>query len=156
MDIVLSVIHQGKKHFGIREYLRNKGIPDGIIYEAEFNQAIEHKRSHVNRACEMELSFLTANYPATEIATFDKQEAEANAYTADNAADTPLIDAMATARGIDKGELVSRILAKAAAFSVASGAIIGKRHKLEDLLNAMTPETHSINDIQAITWDNAE
>lgn len=140
----------------IQKLVTSNEITQAEASQVVFNAQLQRQQNTINRCCEKELSALTAQYPKTEIATFDKQESEARAYHLDNASETPLIDAMAAARGIDKTELVSRIILKADAFATASGEIIGKRHKLEDLLDAMTPETHSINDIQAITWDNAE
>ena len=71
---------------------------------------------------------------SNELLTFDKQEAEARAWTADQSADTPLVDALALGRGMDKAELVSRILAKADAFAVATGYLTGLRQKYEDRL----------------------
>ena len=53
---------------------------------------------------------------------------------------------------MDKSELIERVLAKADAFAAASGAIIGKRQKLEDVLNTLSVESHTIEDIAAIVW----
>ncbi|MFQ9868622.1 MAG: hypothetical protein ACLRWP_17950 [Bilophila wadsworthia] len=46
-------------------------------------------------------------------------------YAADPTASTPLLSALAEARGISLPDLVERVLAKADAFAVASGSIIG-------------------------------
>lgn len=43
---------------------------------------------------------------------------------------------IAAARGIDEQELIRRILAKAEAFAVLSGTIIGQRQALEDQVRA--------------------
>ena len=92
-------------------------------------------------------AILTGTYPDREIRTFDKQESEARAYAADATASTPLLSALAQARGIPLSELVERVLAKADAFAVASGSIIGQRQKLEDRLDACT----TLEEVQGIT-----
>ena len=105
------------------------------------------KLSEINAAADRAIATLTATYPDREISTFDKQESEARAYTADATASTPLLSALAQARGIPLPDLVRRVLAKAATFAVASGSIIGQRQALEDRLDACT----TVEEIQAIT-----
>ena len=109
------------------------------------------KLTEINAAYDNAVSLLVADYPSNELLTFDKQEAEARAWTADQSADTPLVDALALGRGMDKAELVSRILAKADAFAVATGYLTGLRQKYEDRLGlaqsaeevaAIVPEYH--------------
>jgi len=94
------------------------------------------KLSEINKAADATIATLTATYPDREISTFDKQEAEARAYAADPTASTPLLSALAKARGLELAELVRRVLIKADAFAVASGSIIGQRQALEDQLDA--------------------
>ncbi|GAB7493487.1 hypothetical protein Bwad001_22110 [Bilophila wadsworthia] len=94
------------------------------------------KLSEINAAADRAIATLTATYPDREISTFDKQEAEARAYAADPTASTPLLSALAKARGLELAELVRRVLIKADAFAVASGSIIGQRQALEDQLDA--------------------
>ena len=104
------------------------------------------KLSEINAAADRAIATLTATYPDRELATFDKQEAEARAYTADATASTPLLSALAQARGIPLDELGRRILAKAHAFAVASGSIIGQRQALEDRLDVCT----TVEEVQSI------
>lgn len=105
------------------------------------------KLSEINKAADAAIATLTATYPDREISTFDKQESEARAYAADPTASTPLLSALAQARGIPLDELVRRVLAKADAFAVASGSIIGQRQALEDWLDACT----TLEEVQGIT-----
>lgn len=104
------------------------------------------KLSEINAAADRAIGTLTATYPDREISTFDKQESEARAYTADPTASTPLLSALAQARGIPLDELVHRVLAKADAFAVASGSIIGQRQALEDRLDVCT----TVEEVQSI------
>lgn len=111
------------------------------------DEAKAAKLSEINAAADRTLATLTATYPNREISTFDKQESEARAYAADPTASTPLLSALAQARGISLPELVERVLAKADAFAVASGSIIGQRQALEDRLDACT----TLEEVQGIT-----
>ena len=105
------------------------------------------KLSEINKAADAAIATLTATYPDREISTFDKQESEARAYAVDSTASTPLLSALAQARGVPPEELVRRVLAKADAFAMASGSIIGQRQALEDRLDACT----TMEEVQGIT-----
>lgn len=105
----------------------------------------------INTAFEEAMLPIINGIPAIERESWKKQETEARAYVADSAAQTPLIDALAETRGVDKAELVSRIITKADLFATISGQLIGKRQALEDAVNAL-PETATPEDIAAITW----
>lgn len=104
------------------------------------------KLSEINAAADRAIATLTATYPDRELATFDKQESEARAYAADPTAPTPLLSALAKARGLSMDDLVKRVLIKADTFAAASGYIIGQRQALEDRLDAckMLEEVRSI------------
>ena len=105
--------------------------------EAELlERAKTSKLAEINAAYEAATSALVSTYPQTELLTFDKQESEARAWTADNSAETPLVDMLATGRQMAKAELVRRIIAKADAFTLASGYLTGQRQRFEDQLKA--------------------
>lgn len=112
-----------------------------------FKETKAAKLSEINKAADKIMAALISTYPDREISTFDKQESEARAYAADPTASTPLLSALAQARGISLPDLVERVLAKADAFAVASGSIIGQRQALEDRLDACT----TLEDVQGIT-----
>ena len=94
------------------------------------------KLAEINAACDAALASLTADYPESELLTFDKQEAEARALIAAPDTSVPLLTSLAVARGIGTTELALRVIAKADAFTAASGHIIGLRQKYEDALDA--------------------
>ena len=102
------------------------------------SQAKASKLREINAGCQEMLEALTATYPERELTSFDKQESEARAYVADSAALTPLLSALAAARGIALDDLVGRVIRKADAFATLSGTIIGQRQRMEDLLEACT------------------
>ena len=104
------------------------------------------KLAEVNAAYTAAIAALTPTYPDDERFTFDKQEAEARAWLADNSAPTPFVDALAAGRHMDKAELVARIIAKADAFALASGSLTGQRQRYEDMLDAAT----TLTDVAAV------
>lgn len=105
----------------------------------------------ISKGYEQAIAALQARYPAGEILSWPKQEAEARAVVADSGAATPLLDALAEARGIDKAELAARVILKADAFAQYSGTAIGKRQALEDALNAL-PVDATAEQIAAVAW----
>ena len=133
-----------------------KAFPDMVTEEQAYvppvptlEQTKAAKLSEINKAADAAIATLTATYPDRELATFDKQESEARAYAADVTASTPLLSALAQARGIPLPDLVGRVLAKADAFAGASGSIIGQRQALEDRLDACA----TMEDVQGIAVD---
>ena len=122
-------------------------IPDPVPTPEELlAQAKADKLAEINAVCQSTLEALTPTYPERELTTFDKQESEARACLADPAASTPLLSALAAGRGIELADLVQRVIAKADAFTIASGFIIGQRQALEDRLDA-APTVDDVRDI---------
>ena len=116
-------------------------IPAPTLEEAK-----ARKLTEINAACDAALSALTADYPESELLTFDKQEAEARALLADPEAATPFLTPLAAARGLETEELARKVIAKADAFTTASGHVIGLRQKDEDRLKA----AQTVEDVAAI------
>ena len=127
-----------------------KSNPDKVAFEHEYVASMDDlkaaKLAEVNYAYDEATSSLVATYPQTELLTFDKQEQEARAWLADNSVSTPLIDALAQGRGIDKAGLIHRIIVKADAFALATGYLTGQRQRYEDLLDAAT----TVEEVEAI------
>ena len=124
-------------------------IPDPVPTPDELlAQAKADKLAEINAVCQSTLEALTPTYPERELTTFDKQESEARAYLADPTASTPLLSALAAARGIELADFVGRVIAKADAFTIASGFIIGQRQALEDRLDA----AQTVDDVQAVIF----
>ncbi|WP_417733913.1 hypothetical protein [Roseovarius sp.] len=105
---------------------------------AMLDDAKRARSAENNAAYESAIAALTADYPPSEIATWERQRAEALAWAADTAAPTPWIDIAAAARGLDRGEYLSRTLAKAQAFAQASAWLTGRRQGIDDALRAAT------------------
>ena len=123
--------------------------PDGYLTPDEWNKAHpapepepeplemvkSRKLAEINGSYQQAIATLTPTYPDDERLTFDKQEAEARGWLADNSTPTPFVDALAAGRQMDKAELVKRIIAKADAFALASGSLTGQRQRYEDMLD---------------------
>ena len=102
-----------------------------------------------NTAYEQAVSKMTSDYPPSEIATWERQRAEALAWEADSSAPTPWIDLAASARGLDRTEYLTRTLAKVQAFAQASAWLTGRRQGIDDAIRAAS----TLEQIRAITID---
>ena len=69
-------------------------------------------------------------YQPSERETWPVQMSEAEAWLKDNTAVTPMVDAIAAGRSIDKATLVSYIMENTNLFRQASGAILGQQQAL--------------------------
>ena len=128
-----------------------KALRDKAAAEAaeEYNSLAStkaRKLAEINAACDAALAALTASYPSSELLTFDKQETEARALLADPEAVTPFLTPLAAARGMEIEALARKVIAKADAFTTASGYVIGLRQKDEDRLKA----AQTVEDVAAI------
>lgn len=115
------------------------------------DQAKSRKLLEINTAYQAEMDLILKDYPDAETRTWDKQEAEARSWQTDSAFETPLIDAIASARSMDKGELVARIIAKADAWISLSGAATGKRQALEDDIDAAY-QAEDREALESVSW----
>lgn len=122
-------------------------VEDGkIVLGPELAELKAAKLAEINATYQQAIATLTPTYPDDERLTFDKQEAEARAWLADNSTPMPFIDALAAGRQMNKAELVNRIITKADAFAIASGLLTGQRQRYEDLLDA----AETADDVAAI------
>ena len=119
-------------------------------------QAAASKLAEINAGAGRALAELSAGYPAGEIASWPQQTREAEAIAANPAADAPILSAIAQQRGIPVAELAQRVLAKVAAYGMASGYIIGQRQALEDAIEAVElTAADALQKLEAITWPAA-
>lgn len=116
-------------------------------------QAAASKQAEINAGAGRALAELSAGYPAGEIASWPQQTREAEAIAANPAADAPILTAIAQQRGIGVVELAQRVLAKVAAYGMASGYIIGQRQALEDAIEAVElSAADAFQQLEAIQW----
>jgi hypothetical protein len=99
------------------------------------------------------LAALSAAYPEGEVQSWSQQAKEAEALNTNPNAPTPLLAAIATARGLSLMDLTARVIAKMTAFAHASGQIIGQRQALEDAVNAVDLNaSDAVAQLEAIQW----
>ena len=103
------------------------------------------KQSDIDAEFETSIQSVFATYPQAERESWAVQEAEAYAYTANNASPTPFLSGLATARGVPVATIVTKVIANASAFKAASSAFIGKRQARSDALIASTTFAEAIN-----------
>lgn len=99
------------------------------------------KKSEITQIFNATMQQVVGGTPSYEINSWSEQKAEALAFSANALSVTPLIDSMATARGVPKATLAARIIAKAVFFAGISGQLIGKRQGLEESIDAATSKT---------------
>lgn len=111
-------------------------------------EAIKEQITNINSDCQKALAAIVAPYPALEIPTWPNQYNEADAYTANSSAPTPTLTAIAAASGQTVAALATSVLAKAEAYTAASGSIVGKRQ----LLTAQINSAQSVAAVKLIVW----
>lgn len=122
----------------------NQAATDSAILQAMFHTATltpldlptlkAIKLAQINASYQEALDLITQATPQAEIQSWATQESEAKAYQANQEAQTPYIDSLAKARGVEKRELVAKILEKAQIFSTLSATLTGSRQKCEDAI----------------------
>lgn len=92
----------------------------------------------VNTGFTADAQALIGAYPEMERETWPNQQAEAVAWQANNATATPYLDAIAAARGADLTTFRQSVVNRVTQFKAGSAALVGKRQKLADAINAAT------------------
>lgn len=144
-------------HYASALYI-NQAATDSAILQAMFHTATltpldlptlkAIKLAQINASYQEALDLITQATPQAEIQSWATQESEAKAYQANQEAPTPYIDSLAKARGVEKGELVAKILEKAQIFSTLSATLTGSRQKCEDAI----AKAQNAKDLEAIIF----
>jgi len=106
--------------------------------EIDLASAKTMKQSEIDMDFEQQVQTLVAGYPQAERESWTVQEAEADAYIADNTAAVPMLNGLSKARGVPVSMIATRIKSNAAMFKGASSALIGQRQKRSYLNSAAT------------------
>jgi hypothetical protein len=97
----------------------------------EFDQVkVKNKNDAILKSFEFNVEKLIEGYPQFERDTFSVQDSEARAWLLDNTTSTPLIDAISSSRGIEKSELINKIIIKSDKFKSMVGTVIGEKQKI--------------------------
>jgi hypothetical protein len=106
----------------------------------------------INSRCDELIGSIKATYPENEVASWSKQESEARDFILNGDLNNcKLLANLAAARDLDPTLLANLIIAKADAFAVVCGAIIGTRQRLEKQIEAL-PEDATLEQLMAIHW----
>lgn len=121
---------------------------------SKLEQARACALEQINNFCASQLALIRKTYPLDEVTSWGKQENEARALTADSAAPAPLLSAIAAARGVPLLLLAQKVIEKADAFALASGAEIGRRQMREQAIEAASTVDELIALLQGVTEDD--
>ena len=109
--------------------------------EAAARQFTDQKAALLGQAATAAQAFVNAasdvdSVPDFELQTWPLQSAEALAWSDDPAAATPMLDAIAAARNIDRVALIKKALKKARAYRLLTAHVAGQRQAIEAAINA--------------------
>lgn len=131
---------------------------EGILYlgsiklpasdEKSLEQAKKNKIDEINKSCNEESKVISNNYPEAEVLSWPQQVKEAEAIKLDQNSHAPLLSSLAAARDVNLLDLATLVIAKADAFALATGKIIGKRQLLEKQITAAT----TLKEVEDIKW----
>ncbi len=93
---------------------------------------------------ESRMQLIAAGYPPSERESWPVQTSEAHALLASASAATPWIDAAATARGLSRVELATRIVNKDSLYRAISGTLTGIRQAIEDQITAAGTDAQAL------------
>lgn len=99
--------------------------------------ARDAKMAQLDSEFKTAIAAIKNGYTDDEIKSWDKQEQEAKAWTADNTTPTPLLSAMVLERGDTVADLVAKVIANSAAWTAAYGQILGAKHARDTVLYAI-------------------
>jgi len=121
-----------------------------VVYEYEIEEnlyAVDNLKTSIKQKAgelfDEKVSAITSEYTDKTKDTWSQQKAEADAYTADANAPTPMINAIVFSRGVQKSDVVTRILTKsdvvtriltkADTYAQAVGSLLGREQAISDL-----------------------
>jgi len=109
---------------------------------------VTNERTFVQKAKE-----LSASYSESEKESWTIQRAEAQEYSTDNSAPTPLLTAVAEAQGITTSALVDKVLTKVDTYNTAYGALLGEYKRNQTILSNIDLNDETTWDIiEQVTW----
>jgi len=103
------------------------------------------KQMEIDQEFDAAIAQMTTGYPQMERESWATQEAEAEAYSSDPLAATPMLTKLATARGLTVDVIAKRVITNAAGFKAAAGDILGRKQARSDALYSAATFTEAIN-----------
>lgn len=136
-----------KEYLGVVDFIGS--LPSGATTVKplpSFEGVEANKKDEIKIKADVILQTQAEEYGAMEIATWDQQFQEAVAYSTDNQATVPLLNAIAAGRGMTVSVLADRIIANRTAWVALSGRIVGQRLAYQDSLDA----ARTVEEVEAI------
>ena len=129
--------------------------PEPTVAE-QIASALASCQAGINAECARRTAAVRADTPQDEVQSWGKQEQEARALLADPSAATPLLTAIAAARGVPLPLLAEKVVDKSDAYAIYTGALIGTRQALEDRMAAIDiTAPDALAQIDAVQWPEA-
>ena len=128
-----TVSNDKEEPYNVYDDLISLGYKLVLIPQAE-KDAHEQAQKLIKADSDFNIAMSTVLQTANQLErdTWVVQEKEARDWLADNTASAPFITTLAATRGIELSELVTRIIAKADAYSNMLATALGEKHKAED------------------------
>lgn len=104
--------------------------------------------SEINASFNQIYSGISNEYPEGERLTWDTQRTEVLAWLADNSVSTPIMDTIASSRGIDREVLIGKAAIKIQEYTNLGGTLVGKRQGYEDAILQAT----SAEEALSVVW----
>lgn len=113
-----------------------EGIEKGSPEEVEFSLLKRDKLIELSKNVDRIVKELTKDYkvPEVEVKSWEQQLQEALAWRQDINTETPLLNQIAIQRDLDPNLLKQKVLQKADFYRKLTGFIIGRKQKLEDII----------------------
>lgn len=117
------------------------GLPYNTTPSAVAGLQKKRKKAEIRSNAADALKAIVKPYGPEERETWDAQQREARAYLSAQGADTPMLSAMAVARGISLDEMVSKVMTNVARFEAAAGHVLGQQQNKLDQLDAIDSDS---------------
>ena len=91
----------------------------------------------INAAYEQAMTAIRAEEPPSALLTYSEQRTESEGWMSNTDTPTPMLDTLAGTRGLEKAELVRRVLVKASLYKPVSGLLLGQQQRLIDDVTAI-------------------
>lgn len=121
--------------------------PYDVVYlsdeqlESNLQELSLAKAKDARDAADSAMSEYMSHYSDIEKMTFPEQRAEVKAYQQDNSVATPVVDMLASERGITREEQLARTIARVEEFDEQSARIVGKQQGYEDTIDLVANDS---------------
>ena len=146
--------YYNRKYYGIapKKLILQNGryIQKFNTVELDLEICKKSKLEEINTTYTEKANLAKVGTPEDEVLTWDIQKLEAEAYQISASNPTPSIDILAINRGMDRVELINKILVKVETYKQYIFALTGKRQKYEEEIAKAT----SFEELMEIKWED--